>query len=1077
MSLNKNINESILVFHGSDRKFDKFDTSKIGSGDGKSLGGWGIYFSTSEDVSQKYTTKNGFVGSFEIPNGPYFNLDDNIDTSLGNKIISKLRQLDVSDDDIEQLENDYLSDEYSGSVNNKGLYDWLAYILGSEKAASLFLEKLGFVGNEFTDKMDRDANNYVVFNANTIKGDIVSENISIINENKLYPTNIVNNLTKKFGDNSEDTINKLAIFGLFRQAPPFNTVKDINQLQSLDQLNELFNKWKELALTQLISTDGPLKGNKTASMSYLDAYINNIASLGNEAKPFSYRDAEKTLIDVANNKGWVKQDNVAAQTHGVEKPHDADIMFEDDNITILKAPSKAKCIMYGQGYSWCISQTSLNYYNTYRIQYGGTIYFVLNKKLSKEDNERVCVILRYSNNKYGIADKTNSGQRSGGPDVAGGGFGYVESQLPWLRGMGQYFPENPVTESEREYAEAVIIRCQHNDLGGYIIRKSKELKFNGEEVDPSDFLRDYMSSDSYITVEQFESLTEPMKVQLVEMGYELGDEMIRLLDSNVKVRYAVLRLKNKKSITLGSYTSEELNRVVINIKDKLDGVMVGNLLFYTPKEQRYELVKQILPLVKDNLDTDMVSKIIRYTPEEQRYELVKQIFPLVKDKLDGDMVYEILSHTPEEQRYELVKQIFPLVKDKLNGNIIYNLLGFTPDEQSYELVKQILPLVKDKLNGEMVSKIIRYTPEEQRYELVKQIFPLVKYKLDDSMIRHLLSYTPKEQRGELVKLMFPLVKDKLDSSMVDNLLFYTPKEQRYELAKQIIPFLKDKLDASMIYVLLSYTPEENKEEIQSLIDKYKQQVNENIVINEIVPSEVPTKTIKFSNQLNPKIWNKDELLKPEVRIAILKIIKKYIESIDKKIKFKDIVLTGSIANYNYNELSDLDIHIVVDYKNIGDNEDLLLKYFKGIKDDWSNKYKLTIYGYPVEIFIQNERTPIESAAVYSVLNNKWIQKPENDKPNFNIKEIKNIAANFINKFDDIKKDFKVNKDYTKTLSEIELIKKEISDMRKVGLDKEGEFSTENLSFKLLRNLDILNKINLFKEKLINKQLSLKEETK
>jgi predicted nucleotidyltransferase len=250
--------------------------------------------------------------------------------------------------------------------------------------------------------------------------------------------------------------------------------------------------------------------------------------------------------------------------------------------------------------------------------------------------------------------------------------------------------------------------------------------------------------------------------------------------------------------------------------------------------------------------------------------------------------------------------------------------------------------------------------------------------------------------------------------------------------------------------------------------------NENIVINEIVPSEVPTKTIKFSNQLNSKLWDKDELLKPEVRIAILKISKKYIDSIDKDIKFKDIVLTGSIANYNYNEQSDLDIHIVVDYKNIGDDENLLLKYFKGIKDDWSNKYKLTIYGYPVEIFIQNERTPIESAAVYSVLNNKWIQKPENDKPNFNIKEIKNISAKFINKFDDIKKDFKVNKDYTKTLSEIELIKKEISDMRKVGLDKEGEFSTENLSFKLLRNLDILNKINLFKEKLINKQLSLKE---
>ena len=38
------INEIINVYHGSDRKFDTFDLDKIGSGDGKNIGGWGIYF-------------------------------------------------------------------------------------------------------------------------------------------------------------------------------------------------------------------------------------------------------------------------------------------------------------------------------------------------------------------------------------------------------------------------------------------------------------------------------------------------------------------------------------------------------------------------------------------------------------------------------------------------------------------------------------------------------------------------------------------------------------------------------------------------------------------------------------------------------------------------------------------------------------------------------------------------------------------------------------------------------------------------------------------------------------------------
>ena len=545
--------------------------------------------------------------------------------------------------------------------------------------------------------------------------------LNFLNENKLYPTNIVNNLTKKFGDNSDDTLNKLAIFGLFRQAPPFNTIKDINQLSSLDQLNELFDKWKESALQQLVGSRGELKGNKTASMTYLDAYVDNIASLGNNAKPFSYKDVEQTLIDVCNNNKWVKQNDVATQTHGVEKPHDSDIMFEDENITILKAPSKAKCIMYGKGYTWCISQTNLNYYNHYRIKNGASIYFVLNKKLGKDDKERVCVILRYSGDKYGIADKTNSGQRSGGPVDAGQGFGYVESELPWLSGKSQYFPENPVTESEREYELAVATVYNGDDLGNYIINKSKELKFNGDDIDPSDFLRDYLIGKK-ITTEQFNSLTEPMKVQVVEMGYNLNDEMISSLSSTLKVRYAVIRLSNDNFVNLGLYSDEERVRILNNLKDKLNIYIINNLLLYIPKEQRNEFVQQIFPLVKDKLDSRIIELLLDYIPND-------------------------------EKRYELINQIFPLVKDKLDNDIIAKLLDYTPREESYNLALQILPLVKDKLNGGMVSKLLHYTPKEQQYELLKQIFPLVKDKLDDNIIDNLLYYTPRENKQEIQSLI------------------------------------------------------------------------------------------------------------------------------------------------------------------------------------------------------------------------------------------------------------------------------------------------------------------------------------
>jgi hypothetical protein len=163
----KSIHEGVEVYHGSDRKFDDFDMTKIGSGDGKNLGGWGICFSDDENVSRKYATNTGFVGKYELRNGNYFDLDAVLDN--GSEIIRKLRSLDVDENEIEEFQSDYVNyaEEY-GTVDNKQAYDWLSYILGGDKEASLFLNSLGYIGNTFKDKWDDGARNYVVFNVNSI---------------------------------------------------------------------------------------------------------------------------------------------------------------------------------------------------------------------------------------------------------------------------------------------------------------------------------------------------------------------------------------------------------------------------------------------------------------------------------------------------------------------------------------------------------------------------------------------------------------------------------------------------------------------------------------------------------------------------------------------------------------------------------------------------------------------------------------------------------------------------------------------------------------------------------------------
>jgi len=158
-----NLLEGIEVFHGSTEKFDNFDMQKVGTGDGKSLGGWGIYFSDNPDVSKRYYLPSGQLKQHEIRNGNYFDLDAPLED--GHRIMSALQRQGVSENDIEEFGESYANNY---DANGKQAYDWLSYVLGGEQQASLFLKSLGYIGNTMEDRWETNARNYVVFDTQAI---------------------------------------------------------------------------------------------------------------------------------------------------------------------------------------------------------------------------------------------------------------------------------------------------------------------------------------------------------------------------------------------------------------------------------------------------------------------------------------------------------------------------------------------------------------------------------------------------------------------------------------------------------------------------------------------------------------------------------------------------------------------------------------------------------------------------------------------------------------------------------------------------------------------------------------------
>lgn len=249
--------------------------------------------------------------------------------------------------------------------------------------------------------------------------------------------------------------------------------------------------------------------------------------------------------------------------------------------------------------------------------------------------------------------------------------------------------------------------------------------------------------------------------------------------------------------------------------------------------------------------------------------------------------------------------------------------------------------------------------------------------------------------------------------------------------------------------------------------KYK---NFDDLIKEMIePSQIDTDILEQKENLNPDIWDDDSKMNDDVRKAMLLNAYEFIKSLKiDNLKIKDIILTGSIANYNWNQYSDIDIHILLDFEQISGNKDFVGEFFKTKKNIWNDKRDIQIKGYDVELYVQDINEEHTSKGIYSILQDEWITKPIRQMITIDVNNIRQKTSDFINIIDDIPK----IKNTKKILEVIEFLKEKIRKYRQSGLQNYGVYSTENLVFKLLRNYGYLDKLSKYKEQIINNKLTL-----
>jgi hypothetical protein len=256
----------------------------------------------------------------------------------------------------------------------------------------------------------------------------------------------------------------------------------------------------------------------------------------------------------------------------------------------------------------------------------------------------------------------------------------------------------------------------------------------------------------------------------------------------------------------------------------------------------------------------------------------------------------------------------------------------------------------------------------------------------------------------------------------------------------------------------------------SLIDELIEDINKD---KEII------KTFEPKDVLSNEIFDKkgeSYILKEDIREKLLENVNEFLNFLGVDFFIYDIHFTGSLSNYNWSKYSDLDIHIMVDLDEFSDGtetpksyNDIVREFFELKKKTYQQNNIIKIKGFDIEFYVQDIDEEGVSSGIYSILNNEWVIEPKQTEPKIDEKKILNKGEEFSKLIDELDDRASKGEDVMK---QINTLKDKIKKFRQCGLEKGGEYSYENLTFKLLRRNGYIERLMTIKSKVRTKKLSL-----
>ena len=251
--------------------------------------------------------------------------------------------------------------------------------------------------------------------------------------------------------------------------------------------------------------------------------------------------------------------------------------------------------------------------------------------------------------------------------------------------------------------------------------------------------------------------------------------------------------------------------------------------------------------------------------------------------------------------------------------------------------------------------------------------------------------------------------------------------------------------------------------VDEAMDAIYSELSSNQITNET--ADIDFSSFTPQQELNPKIWPNGKI-NSRVRLKLLDIADDFFKTLKIGwLKPIDILLTGSMANYNWSKYSDFDLHLLLDFSDVDEKVDFVHEYFTAKKKLWNEEHEnLMIYGFPVEVYVQDINENLISNGIYSLYKNKWIIEPSKDNLQSlgqDKETIKSKAIETMKKIDALyNATFDINhgSDGEKLLAQIQKLITIIKGIRKQSLTKGGEMAAGNIFFKILRRTGYIEKL-------------------